>query len=141
MKGMDDDANELDQEWDLLDGYRTDMAVESDQDEPDEALTRRRIANSKRTRQLSNNLTGSSTVELLQMENAIKCGDPEFHIDESKWQRAVLRAAPKIELGDHYGSGWENYWLLKKSIVLSKVLMCHSRKRILRQLILSKFLK
>lgn len=119
MRGMDDDANELDQEWDLLDGYRIEMSgssenADADSDGSDDAATRRRIVKSKRTRQLSNNMSNNSTVELLQMNNAIKFGDPEFHIDEELWQRDVVRCAPKIELGQHHGSGWENYWLLKE---------------------------
>lgn len=114
MKGMDDDANEHDQEWDLLDGYRTEITIEHDDDESEEVTTRRRIAKAKRTRQLSKNMTGQLSMELEQMKNAIKSGDPEFHIDDEEWQQAVLRAAPKIELGDHYGSGWENYWLIKE---------------------------
>lgn len=114
MKGMDDDANELDQEWDLLDGYRADLSPPEEEDTCEEAVARRRIANSKRTRQLSNNISNHTSVEMQQMENAIKYGDPEFHIDEQEWQRKVLRSAPKIELGARHGSGWENYWLVKE---------------------------
>lgn len=64
-KGVEDDANEEDEEWDLLDGYIDDE-------------------DARRAHPYGS--------ELEQMEQAIQAGDPEFHIDEKKWLEQVKTA-------------------------------------------------
>lgn len=124
MKGLDDDANERDEEWDLLDGYQTNFAdLDSDSSSSDDEGTgaiKRRIKNSKRVQQLKNNITHETSEELEQMNKAIEKGDPEFPIDEKKWQKEVLKNAPKIEIGDRSGAGWSNYWLVKELSTIKK---------------------
>jgi hypothetical protein len=68
-KGVEDDANENDEEWDLLDGYY-------DNEEERRAHP-----------------YGG---ELEQMEQAIASGDPEFHIDEKKWSNEVQAATVTV---------------------------------------------
>jgi hypothetical protein len=69
-KGVQDDANEEDEEWDLLDGY-------SDQLTGETSLHR----------------YGS---ELAQMDRVISSGDPEFLMDEPQWLNKVEQAVPKF---------------------------------------------
>lgn len=122
MRGFDDDANERDQEWDLLDGYKNDIPGDenTESDSEGENAIRRRIRNSKKARQLHNNIRIETSEELEQMNNTIEYGDPEFQIDEKKWQQDVLHSAPRIEVGDKSGAGWQNYWLVKELSTLQK---------------------
>lgn len=83
-RGFHDDANEVDEQWDLTDGY-------DDSDSQHD-----------------------NHIEVEQMEAVIAAGDPEFIIDEKAWLGHVQNAAPKIEKGDSVGVGWESYALYEK---------------------------
>lgn len=88
-KNLPDDANEFDEEWDLLDGYTN----------YDEA---------------SDDELNHYGAELEQMEREIANGDPEFIINENEWAKKVKLAAPNIVKGDETGVGWESYQLSKQ---------------------------
>lgn len=129
MKGLDDDANEHDQEWDLLDGYHDDFdryqreeetEGTSEGDADGVSAIRKRIVSSKRLRHFQHNISIETSEELEQMNSAINSGDPEFLIDEKEWRENVLRGAPKIEVGGKSGAGWKNYWLVKEINSLQK---------------------
>ncbi|VVT56764.1 uncharacterized protein SAPINGB_P005254 [Magnusiomyces paraingens] len=135
LKGLDDDANEHDQEWDLLDGFHNGDFDEdelddqsfptNDNDDDDEvdpgiAAIRRRIRTKYRLHHATSGTAHDSSAELEQMNAAIAAGDPEFPIDEKAWRRRVLLNAPKVEVGSKSGAGWQNYWLVKDLHALQK---------------------
>lgn len=111
LRGLADDANERDQEWDLLDGYDSDESDEDD-DRIRAAVTAQH--NSKKRLQNGSDVRHETSAELELMNSTIAEGDPEFHIDERAWLKSVMRQAPQIELGDKSGAGWNNYWLFKE---------------------------
>lgn len=89
-RGLPDDANETDEEWDLLDAYRDyDVADSGD----------------------GFNHYGA---ELEQMEREIANSDPEFMIDEDSWTKEIKEASPNVVKGDESGVGWESYQLSKQ---------------------------
>lgn len=111
LRGLSDDANERDQEWDLLDGYSS-----GDDSDEDESSIRQAVVHQAHKRHLQNgsNISHETSAELEQMNLAIAHGDPEFHTDEHAWLKAVMKQAPQIDLGDKSGAGWNNYWLVKE---------------------------
>lgn len=117
QRGLPDDANERDQEWDLLDGYDSDDEVDDSSSDDNEAQFRAVIASHHKRLDATHNgvnLRHETSAELEQMNQAIARGDPEFHTDERSWLKDVIRSAPQIELGDKSGAGWNNYWLVKE---------------------------
>ncbi|ANB14498.1 Yvc1p [Sugiyamaella lignohabitans] len=67
-KGVHDDANEEDEEWDLFDGFTIDAHG-----------------------------IHSYGAEAVQMEMAIEAGDPEFKIDEDAFQKKVEKQVPNFD--------------------------------------------
>lgn len=111
LRGLPDDANERDQEWDLLDGYDSD---DNSDDESDEGGEVQLALSKSRKHQGPLNIRHETSAELEAMNLAITNGDPEFHTDEKAWLKHVIKQAPQIELGDKSGAGWSNYWLVKE---------------------------
>ncbi|CAN6614231.1 calcium channel Yvc1p [Trichomonascus vanleenenianus] len=88
-KGVRDDSNETDEEWDLFDGYYTAEEILADPAERYGAQNE-------------------------QMERVIAQGDPEFPIDEARWSDRVNAAAPQVQESEKSGISWENYQLAKR---------------------------
>lgn len=136
MRGLADDANERDQEWDLMDGYNSPDEDSSDDEAVHVAILRhnklhhrRSCSSSIRTGNGHNGglarritIRHDTSAELDQMNAAIEAGDPDFinGLDEKVWLKRVIKHAPQIELGDKSGAGWNNYWLVKEIQLLKE---------------------
>lgn len=100
FKGLPDDANEIDTEWDLTDGFDVDLLVlgdsgiETRDDEVNDAVREQRIAESK---------------------------DPEFAADFASLKKDIDEAIPPVEKATDKGIRWDQYALYEKLDHLSSV--------------------
>lgn len=100
FKGLPDDANEIDTEWDLTDGFDVDLLVlgdsgiETRDDEVNDAVREQRIAENK---------------------------DPEFAADFASLKNDIEDAIPPVEKATDKGMRWDQYALYEKLDHLSSV--------------------
>lgn len=100
FKGLPDDANEIDTEWDLTDGFDVDLLVlgdsgiETRDDEVNDAVREQRIAENK---------------------------DPEFAADFASLKKDIDEAIPPVEKATDKGIRWDQYALYEKLDHLSSV--------------------
>jgi hypothetical protein len=97
---LSDDANEVDREWDLTDGY----------EDAYEGLFAGDGAHESRIR------NNADMTEQIAAERA----DPHFRVG-TQWFQKVRRVAPPIERGVESGVGWEAYPLYEKVDNLTKL--------------------
>lgn len=100
FKGLPDDANEIDTEWDMTDGFDVDLLVMGDSgietrdDEVNDELREQRIAENK---------------------------DPEFAADFPSLLKDIEQAIPPVEKANERGIKWEQYALYEKLDHLSSI--------------------
>ncbi|KAM3124740.1 hypothetical protein CJJ07_003769 [Candidozyma auris] len=98
-KGLPDDANEIDTEWDLTDGYDVDLlisdnGIESRDGEINDAVRQQRLAERK---------------------------DPEFAADFPKLMKDIDSVVPPVDAANDKGIKWEHYPLYEKLETLTKL--------------------
>ncbi len=98
----DDDDNEVDYEWNLDDGYEEEFSIAG------------HLNISSNESNVIGNLNTLRIRRELQTQQRFENIDPEFLIDEKKWEASVKDRAPKVEEGQKTGYGWEMYDLGKK---------------------------
>lgn len=95
FKGLPDDANEIDTEWDLEDGYEDNLQ--------NGVLAVSGVSST--TRAIKANLEAQKIAER---------EDPEFSIDLNKFNKKVKQLAPPVKEGNELGVSWEIYELHEK---------------------------
>ncbi|ODQ78298.1 hypothetical protein BABINDRAFT_39860 [Babjeviella inositovora NRRL Y-12698] len=91
MKNLPDDANEVDLEWDLTDGFEDAFWSNESIQETQDAIR--------------------SSVRL---QRHAEREDPEFSINLSEWNNRVDKVAPPVEKAQKTSVGWELYELYEK---------------------------
>lgn len=100
IKGLSDDANEIDREWDLTDGYEDDY----------EGIfaTDGAVSSNERVN------------EDLRAQVSAERADPNFNVGK-QWYKRVKSIAPPVDQGTSVGVGWELYPLYEKIEQLTKL--------------------
>ncbi|CUM66722.1 uncharacterized protein PRCAT00004402001 [Priceomyces carsonii] len=100
FKGLPDDANELDTEWDLTDGYPSDITLEGEGVHDHDTEVSRVLAD----------------------QRAGEMEDPEFRIDLKKFDRDIERIVKPVEKASKAGIKWEYYEIYAKLDQLTALL-------------------
>ncbi|CCH44473.1 Calcium channel YVC1 [Wickerhamomyces ciferrii] len=100
IKGLADDANEVDREWDLTDGYEDDYDGIFSTDGSTSANDR-----------VNEDLRAQISAERV---------DPNFNVGK-QWFNKVRKIAPPVNSGNDVGTGWELYPLYEKIDQLTKL--------------------
>lgn len=100
IKGLSDDANETDREWDLTDGY---------EDDREGIFGTDGVATSD-----------ARVSEDLREQVSAERVDPNFSVGK-EWYKSVKRIAPPVDKGTESGVGWELYPLYEKIDQLTKL--------------------
>lgn len=111
-KGLADDANEIDTEWDLTDGYDIDSASSGW-----EGIRER----------------NSELTEMMRKQRSAEQADPEFLIDIHKFNSDIDQVVQPVNEANELGIKWEIYGLYKKidelTTLVEKVLKENSELR------------
>ncbi len=95
FKGLADDANEIDTEWDLEDGYGDNIR--------NGIFARSGVSTTSKAIKAS-----------LEAQRLAEREDPEFVIDLNKFNKKVKQVAPPVKEGNELGVSWEIYELHSK---------------------------
>lgn len=99
FKGLPDDANEVDTEWDLTDGYEVDATSTW------EGIQER----------------NSEVYEALRFQREGELADPEFRIDIYKFRKDIELCVQPVEEASNHGIKWDLYHLYEKLDKLQSV--------------------
>lgn len=115
-KGLADDANEIDTEWDLTDGY-----VDND-------------GSAWGAIQESN----SVVTQALEDQRNAEAEDPEFKIDLVEFDKAIAKVVQPVNEANKLGIKWENYELYRQMNELSQLVkLVVEENRELKKLVLA----
>ncbi|KAH3680484.1 hypothetical protein WICMUC_000271 [Wickerhamomyces mucosus] len=104
LKGLSDDANEYDREWDLTDGYRDSDYLNGLFSDGNEGV------------QISNRHISQDLKDQYRAENE----DPTFKVGKN-WYNKVNTVSQPIDQSNEHGIGWELYPLYEKIDNLTKL--------------------